>query len=355
MLPGEGTIRLGVNYVKSDASGGFSFESLRAGDYQVTALRALGAPLRRPGTTDDAKQGEMVTVRAGQTATVTLVVESQRGTIKGRVVDAAGNPVGDAFVSASRESDAAGAQGSSAASTRDDWWGAAAPVLTSSDGGFAISRLAPGAYTLRAYRKGGGEAIAEHVAVGAVTRLQIKPTGSIQGMALREGGPPPSELTVALRDARTGYERDESFYRSGGSYVLRDLPAGHFEIVVTGDGSQRAVTVDLQEAEVKTGVDVTLDPLITVTGRLVEYGTQKPVAGMYVFAERARGGAGPVIVDADRGSLSADTGRFSVAGVPGGQIGIRGVPQGNGGDYAPFYVVRSAIEPARWTSATSAC
>jgi hypothetical protein len=92
------------------------------------------------------------------------------------VVDAAGKPVNDAFISAARESDAAGSTHSSVEATRwGDWDSDSVPVLTSTDGTFAVTKLAPGSYSLRAYRKGGGEAVAEHVAVGTTTRLQIKP------------------------------------------------------------------------------------------------------------------------------------------------------------------------------------
>jgi hypothetical protein len=117
---------------KSDEAGAFSIDSLRPGDYRVMAQRGWRDQLRKPGTTDDAKQGEKVSVRANQAATVKLVVESQSGTIKGTVVDAEGKPVADAFVSAARESDAAGSQKTSVQETRWSW--DERPNLTSTDG-----------------------------------------------------------------------------------------------------------------------------------------------------------------------------------------------------------------------------
>src|SRR5262249_52984877 len=101
--------QMGMDH-KSDEAGAFTLDPVRPGDYRVVAQRGWRDQLPKPGTTDDAKQGEKVTVRINQVATVTLVVENQSGTIKGTVVDADDKPVPDAFVSAARESDAAGAQ-----------------------------------------------------------------------------------------------------------------------------------------------------------------------------------------------------------------------------------------------------
>src|SRR5262249_40930266 len=153
------------------------------------------------------------------------------------------------------------------------------PVVTAADGSFQLTGLAKGSYTLRADRKGGGEAIAEHVAVGATARLQIRPTGSITGTARQQGAPPPRELGVMVAEPRTGLRRIESFYMTSGQFTLTDLPAGRFDITVEGDGGRQATTVDLQDGEAKTSVDVELAPVVTVTGRLVEHGTQRPVPG----------------------------------------------------------------------------
>jgi len=120
----------------TDDAGVFTIEGLRPGEYRVFAQRGWSDTLRKPGTTDDAKQGEKATVRAGQVATVKLVVEAQSGIIKGTVADTSGAPVGDAFVSAARESDAAGAQRTNVQDTRWSWQ--EKPVLTNLDGAFTL-------------------------------------------------------------------------------------------------------------------------------------------------------------------------------------------------------------------------
>ena len=329
---------------KSDLAGKFTIEGLRPGEYRVIASKGWFETLRKPGTTDDEQHpGEKAVVRVAETTRVKLVIEAQSGTIKGTVVDADGKPVGDAYLSAARESDAAGAQQSNVSATRDWDWGEEKPTLTNVDGTFTISRLSPGKYTVRAYRKGGGEAVQEHVAVGQATRLQIKPTGSIAGLAKRDGGPP-DEITVTLADLKTGFNRDERFYKTGGKFTIHDLPQGHFHVTVSTDGGSKKIELDLAEGETKTGVELTLDSLVTITGRVVEMGTQKPVPGMRVFAQAATGGGfsfswGP---DADNDNISDEAGKFTVKRVPRGQISVQGMPkERKTSDYSWFRTLRT--------------
>ncbi|HWO19602.1 MAG TPA: carboxypeptidase regulatory-like domain-containing protein [Kofleriaceae bacterium] len=329
---------------KSDPAGAFVIEGVRPGDYRVVAQRSLFDPLRRPGTTDDTRQGERVTVRAGQTSVVRLVIEAPAGAIRGTVVDAAGRPVGDAFVSAARESDAAGARASSVASTRWSW--DEKPALTGVDGAFTVGKLTPGKYTLRAYRKGGGEAVAEHVAVGETARLQITTTGSIEGTVRRAGQGPPEELTVTVREPKTAFTRREQLYRTAGRYAVRDLPKGHFLIQVEAEGGQKQVEVDLAEGEAKTGVDVELEGLIDVTGRVVEHGTGKPAPGLTMSAQLAKGGAGAMIMrpgtGADQEHVTDESGRFKIKRAPAGAIVLRGFPKDfANSDYGFLQTVRT--------------
>ncbi len=332
----------------TDATGKFVIDAVRPGDYRVVASRGWFETLRKPGTTDDEQHpGERVTVRAGETAKVRIVVEAQNGTIKGTVVDAEGKPVSDAFLSTARESDAAGAMQSNVSRTRSWDWGDDKPVLTAVDGSFTISNLSPGNYTLRAYRKGGGEAVAEHVAVGSTARLQIKHVGSIAGVAKRASGAldhPPDEITVELADLKTGFSRSEKYYKTNGAFTVHDLPQGHFELTITAESDSKKTTVDLAEGEAKTGVDVTLDSLVTITGRVVEYGTQKPVPGMRVFAQAATGGGFTIRWggDQDNDNISDEAGRFTVKRVPRGQIAVQGMAkEWKDSDYTWFRAIKT--------------
>ncbi len=313
--------------IKSDAKGEFAIEALRAGDYRVLARRGWGNELRKPGSTDDDTQGEKVAVAVGKIATVRLVVETQTGTIKGTVVDASGAPVSDAFLSTARESDAAGAQDSGARGTRD-WWGDdQKPVLTGVDGAFVVGKLSPGKYTLRAYRKGGGEALAEHVAVGTTARLQIKPTGSIEGVAKRDAGPLPPELTISVEDLKTGFSRTETFFRTDGRFTVHDLPAGHFTLTARAEGGQAKTEVELAEGQTKAGVTVTLEQLVTLIGRVVDSVTKQPVAGMMLFARPAVGSQDFSFAwgEDDNDHITDAAGAFTLKRVARGKLAIQGM------------------------------
>lgn len=331
--------------VKSDDQGAFTLDAIRPGDYRVIARRGWSDRLRKPGTTDDAKQGEKVTVAAGKTATVKLVVESQSGMIRGSVVDAQGKPVSDAFISTARESDAAGAQASSVENTRGWGWGDSdKPVLTSTDGAFVVKNLSPGNYTLRAYRKGGGEALAEHVAVGTTARLQIKDTGSIEGVVKRDGALP-DEITITVEDLKTRFSRDETFFRTSGRFTIHDLPAGHFLVTASAADGNAKTELDLASGETKTGVTLTLAELVNLTGRVVDMVTKAPVPGMLVFAAPAVGGGGGISFtwgSEDRDHISDSAGKFTIKRAPRGQLMIQGMAkEWKESDYSFFRVLKT--------------
>lgn len=326
------------NNNKSDENGAFTLEGLKPGEYKVVAARGWSTQLRRPGTTDNTEQGERVTVRANQPATVRLVIEAQTGVITGTVVDAAGAPVSDAFISAARESDAAGAQQTASQQTR--WSFDDKPVLTNTDGTFTLTKLSPGNYTVRAHRKGGGEAFAEHVAVGGTATLKITPVGSISGTVA--GGA--EEVRITLRDPATGYTRHESFFRTAGRYTLADLPKGKFQLSASAAIGSAQTEIALAEGERKTDVNLTLARLVTLTGRVVIHGTTTGVAGMIVYARPALGGASSTwSSDDDREFITDEQGRFTIKNVQTGKLALRGYAKAgiNDSAYAPLSTVRT--------------
>jgi len=335
-----GSWRWGGNNV-TDETGAFAIVGLRPGDYRVIAQRGWSDALRKPGTTDDAKQGERATVRASQPAVVKLVVEAQTGTIKGTVTDVDGKPVADAFLSAARESDAAGAQKTSVQETRWSW--DERPVITSVDGTFALTKLSPGRYTVRAFRKGGGEAIAEHVPVGGTATLQIQATGSIAGTARRTDGAP-DEITLTVEDPKSGFMRREQFFRTDGRFVIRDVPGGHYQVTAEAEGGRKLVEVDLAEGQQRTDVAITLDALVTLTGRVVEASTGKPVAGIRMLAHAAKGRSSFSFSfnDDDRDNITDASGRFTIEDAPRGKLQLRGFPKDwSDSAYATLGVVRT--------------
>lgn len=317
------------NDATSDVDGAFTLDGVPPGTYRTSAMRDMGVVVRsvRPG--ENTGSDPLITVEAGKTASTRIVVEARTGAIQGTVVDAAGAPVSDAYVVGVRESEVPGASRSEVARTREDWYGQNKPVLTAPDGRFQLARLAAGNYTVRAYRRGGGEAIAEHVAVGSSPQLQIATTGSIEGTVRRKAGAPPPYLRISLRDTKTQYTRSEDFYMSGGHFVVRELPAGHFTLAAEVDDGRASITIDLGAGENKTGADLELTSYVVLTGRIVDHDTRKPVPGMRLFAAPSRGGGGMdfVVIEGENPeSVTDDAGRFTVRRAPVGDVWIRAHP-----------------------------
>jgi len=319
----------GAKNGRSGDDGAFEITGLRPDDYRVLAWRGMSGAMRKPGSTDDDVQGERVKLVAGQTAQVRLVVEAQDGVITGTVKDPGGKPVADAYLSTRRESDAAGAaEGATAQATRWGW--DQKPVVTDPDGNFRLTELAPGKYTIRAFRKGGGEAIGEHIAVGGTAHLVIKATGSIAGTVTAPGGAPPEQVVLQLSDDKVGFSRREVFFRTGGAFAMRELPAGTFIVRATGGGAEGAATVTLTEGQQVTGLVVELTPKVTLQGRLVDLQDGTPVAGISMSAAPTTAGNGISFgmggggADAKQRISDAD-GRFTIVEAPTGAVTLTGM------------------------------
>lgn len=310
--------------------GSFEIKALRPGKYRVVASREVwwAGELRAPGKGDDDEQGESVEVRAGETARVKLVVESQAGVIRGRVVDGAGAAVTDAFVDAQRESESAAASDGNAREAMR-WGWSRTPMLTDTDGNFAIEKLSPGKYTVRAYRKGGGETLAEKVPVGQSVTLTIRQTGSIAGTAKTAEGKVPDVMTVSISDTKTGFRRREQFFRSGGEFTMRDLPAGSFNVSATATEGTGSATAQLAEGQAATGVAIALSARAGVTGRLVTADTGTPLPGFMIQVMPTGKPMSEMNTEFGNGNMppmSDADGKFEVKNAPAGRVQLMAFP-----------------------------
>jgi protocatechuate 3,4-dioxygenase beta subunit len=311
--------------------GTFELEGVRPGELRVVASQEQGwwggSALRKPGANDDDIAGEQVAIKAGQTEHVRLVVESQSGVIRGRVVDSSGQPVSDAFVDAERESDAAGAAaGGAARSMRWAW--SRQPVLTDVDGSFQVEKLAPGKYTVRAFRRGGGEATAEHIDVGGKVTLTIDKPGSIAGTVTIEGGGAPDQFSIAVTDRKAGFSRSEDFFRTGGEWIMRDLPKGEFLVSASAAEGTDKLEMSLAQGEGATGVQLTLAARATVTGTVVALDTGEPLEGFRVMVFPVKGGGGMTYYwgDDEKKQITDAQGRFEVERAPPGRVYVNVSP-----------------------------
>jgi len=309
----------------SDAQGHFTIDALPAGTYEVTAQTEWGDPQRGSSTAATAVRPVQAIVTVGKPTHVRLVVESTTGTITGTVVDSLGAPITDAYVEAAREDESATTDDSEPSyRKRGAYHGQ--PVLVGLDGSFKLTGLPRGRFAVHAFRKGGTDAIVEHVALGDRTRITIRPTGVLAGI-VTAATPTTSidDLTIAIADRAREVSRDERLFHTGGRFALRDLPAGTYRITVDGD-PRSLVTVTLAEGERREDLRLVAQPRFTIRGRLVSATTRAPLVGWKVEVPRLESSEttnrGTIIVETSEIAITSPDGRFLIHNMPGGPTTI---------------------------------
>jgi membrane-associated protease RseP (regulator of RpoE activity) len=229
----------------TDDDGRFLFDGAPPGRYRLS-------------TTPEGREVD-VTVRAGETVEARLETEARSGVIRGTVVGTDGVPIADAVVAVSTGYE------------QDE-----ARVSTGPGGAFEVRSLrAQESYWLTAYRPGGGSATVRNVGVGDTVEIRIRPPGSIEGTVT--GAPDPVVLQI------TGETSQKlTLFRTGGRYAFTGLPPGPYEITAEIEGKHARVDVTLAEGEHKRGVDLRVQGLTTITGRMIDARTRAPVAGLFV-------------------------------------------------------------------------
>jgi protocatechuate 3,4-dioxygenase beta subunit len=330
--------------------GTFTLSGLPSGDYVLTSVERG----RRRGADGDDKRPEVkVVVTAPGHVKARVTVERRDGVIEGRVVDGSGQPVTDAFI------DSARAVGSSTNVPRFGG-GDRAPVVTDTEGHFKIEGLEAGEYNIRAHRKGGGEASSDHVAVGRRdVSLRLADGASLAGNLTSPSGPV-ERFMFRVAEKKSSFRRGEYFFHAAGAFVLRDLPAGDYEVVAETPSGAATAELTLKEGEQKTDLQLKLTLRGVVEGRLVALEGGAPVPGMRVTVD---GSAGSVSVsEGYRSSTTGADGRFKIEGVLGGKWSLQASPVdragrfesmsipvevGGGGatDVGSIRVARSRLEP----------
>ena len=314
--------------VQTNDAGEFTIENIAAGDYRIQARRSWSENMRAPGATDDDTAGERVQIVARETATVDLLVESQGGRITGRVVDESGEPVVDAFVHATRQSDSAAA--SKKGGRGRARWGSfnQKPILTDEDGRFELENLTEGAsYTVVANRRGGGRGLTEDVAVGSDVEVSIRESCALSGIVKLEGGGYPENFRVQVSDRANGHYASDDFFRTDGRLQFDNLPPGSYEVQVNADEGNAKTTVELTAEAGEGTVEVSLQPRVTLVGQLVDAETGEPVPGLRVSASAGGMSFGRFgDQKADQKDISDEQGRFEVENAATGKVSISAMP-----------------------------
>jgi hypothetical protein len=194
----------------------FVFEDLCVGRYQVYMERAPEA--RR----------EVHLARGGQELHVTLE-PPEAGAIAGRVIDAQGEPLPDAWVRATHESAEAGR-------------GEAAPTLTDVDGEFSLDGLFPGRYVLT-IESAAGRAVMDTSVPGSTSVVaRVSEHGAMRGTVVSPSGASES-FVLAYRRLP---ESEVQVTAGVGNWSLPWLSTGIYELAaITESGvASRVVTLE---------------------------------------------------------------------------------------------------------------
>ncbi len=287
----------------TDASGAFSISGLEPRAVDVVAWHDSGSSAI--ATADLAAKRE-------QTVALTLAIT---GAITGTVVDSAGQPIGDAQVTASPE-------GESDPATRGAWLVRGVQETTTDQGGsFRFAGLPDGPYRVRAARPSAGEA-ALWLATGVATtpnaapiKVVVPADGRAIGKVQLDDGKPAAAFTVTLADTRP-----LPFVTKDGAFAVPAVP-GTYSLTVGGPGfltTGKDVTIaEGKDTDVGT---ITVHPGRSITGRVLdEHGT--PVAKATVAAGALLTGGGAELYIKSESIAAKDTetdaqGRFSLDGFP---------------------------------------
>lgn len=246
---------------------------------------------------------------AGRPAVARLVVAARDSVLTGVVVDASGAPVRDAIVRAAPDGDdddpdagLLAVQGSGA--------GASRPVMTDDAGAFELTGLAAGPFTVRAFRRSGGQVVRRAVTAGATLRLVLETPGELVGVVTR-GGDAPGPFRVQLANAAVGEHRGQTFESADGSFAFADVPPGTYDVSVSaGDATIDAVVT--VRAGQRADVRLELPRQTTLRGTLVALADRRPMAGVPVAAGIARRWSSR---DPACQATTDSAGRFEIRGV----------------------------------------
>jgi protocatechuate 3,4-dioxygenase beta subunit len=282
------------------ADGSFELEPVVAGEHYL-AVQVSDVHITRPGDGDDAEPDESlatITVAAGETATTRIVIDVEPATVTGVVVDGNGAPVRDVVVELLDSNDVS-----------------PPPVLTGDDGAFKFPAVKGAHYRVHASSAGRGEKMID-AEPGEPLRIQLE-GGSLVGIV--EGAP--AELSITL--SGTMY-RTETFFHTGGRFALEDLRPGHYSISIDSEAGHVDLEHDVVDGPAEP-LDVTLDPVFTLTGRVVKGDNRAPVEGAHV---QLRLGSTRLPDDSD-GALTDAGGHFTIRRAHRGAAEVRVTPPGD--------------------------
>lgn len=242
---------------------------------------------------------------------VDLVVARRDGTLRGRVVDEDGAPMGDARVVVL------------SADEMPDWFGEPkrqriAAGWADDAGSFTIDRLVPGRYAVRAETPGGvaGKLVAAQTGGDVVVALPA--SGTLCGTVIVAGEAElASELAIAVRSSDDRLVR-QRFVAKGGAWCIEDLARGEATVEASTIAGTATTKATVPAGGTTSGVVLNVVARGRARGRIVD-ADGGPVPGAFVSIASKGGGLHSAIEGA-RNESDAD-GTFDVPG-PAGEVSI---------------------------------
>ena len=301
----------------TDTEGRVVFEAIMPGTYEVLAA-----------CQDHASPGERPPLEIGAADQLDLRWSVSRGrSIRGRVVDATGQPVAEAYLAAYAAGPSASRMPMSA--------------TTGADGVFTLRGATPGSYSVQVSHDRLGNAPKTPVTVTTdddpdPLELVLPASGRIEGRLVDEDGAPQAGITVQLTE--THWAR--TLTRDDGRFVFEGLIPERYVVSVPRDAKELARTIVTLEADGIPSLELTIparagkisgvvvdedggpvrDAIITALPDVAERGPHSRSA-LRAAADFGRGRA-PVLTD--------DDGRFTVAVTPGRPYTVLAQRRGGG-------------------------
>ena len=188
-------------------------------------------------------------------------------------------------------------------------------IKVAAGGEFEVAGLRQGAaYDISDSETFGSEGTRKGVVAPADgVRILTRGCGRLTGRVLDAAGHPVSAFRIALqpgeKESAGPFFVEHDVSSDEGIFDLDDAPAGELAVDVSAAEFREAFVtgVVVEELRTRKGIEVRLDPGVTLKGRVVDAASGQPVAEAVVQAESAES-----VTDAD--------GLFSLRGVPSGKV-----------------------------------
>ncbi|MDB4967429.1 MAG: hypothetical protein JWN44_3118 [Myxococcales bacterium] len=298
--------------------GSFVARSLRGGDDYQPTIRVSGRSRIRLQPTEAGFPTVSLKDGASHVTGVRIVIRRAHLAIEGRIVDADGEPVSDATVSAVR------ADGDEPADFPE--WRDYPSDISGGDGRFTISDLDAGMFAIEARAGDGSQASKRNIAAGAKGLvITLQASGGIDGELVGFRTPP----TVSTMPYRPGAWMPASLASIDATgFHVRGLPPGIYQARAIAQGEGDAQDVEVRPGRIAT-VSLRSRGTATVTGRVLDWRSQTPVSGIRCYAGSRSGSGLPAWGSTE--TITDGDGRFTLEGIAAGMIAVACVGDG------PYY------------------